>query len=104
MVRAESGVCVDEPKLIRNVKPEYPGVKKAMAMREPVTVELTAVVDRIGKVTEVTPVAPFVDKDFEYEAIKAVKKWRYTPTLDASGKPVEVYLAVSITFEPPRAR
>ena len=90
------GNGVSEPKLIREVKPNY----TADAMRAKVQgqVELEAVVNPDGSVDRVK-VTRSLDSTFglDQEAIKAVRQWRFVPgTL--KGQPVPVRVSVELTF------
>ena len=85
---------VTMPRLVREVKPNYPESVKKEGIRGSVT--LNAVVKKDGTVGDVTvkkPLHPELDK----EAVKAMKQWQFKPgTKD--GKPVDVAVDVEMTF------
>ncbi|HTI39371.1 MAG TPA: TonB family protein [Vicinamibacterales bacterium] len=90
------GNGVTEPKLIREVKPQY----TADAMRAKVQgeVELEAVVNPDGSVDRIR-VTRSLDRTFglDDQAIKAVRQWRFMPgTL--KGQPVPVRVSVVLDF------
>jgi TonB family protein len=94
----EVGNGVSDPKLVREVKPQY----TADAMRAKVQgeVELEAVVNPDGSVDRVR-VTRSLDSTFglDQEAIKAVRQWRFMPgTLKGQPVPVRVTVVLSFTL------
>lgn len=90
------GNGVTEPKLIREVKPQY----TADAMRAKVQgeVELEAVVNPDGSVDRIR-VTRSLDRTFglDEQAIKAVRQWRFVPGM-LKGQPVPVRVSVVLDF------
>ena len=85
---------VQPPRLVGKVEPIYP-MKSRVDGRQGVVV-LEAVISRNGCVREIETIQG-VDPVLDYSAARAVSQWRYQPaTLD--GKPVQVYLTVTVTF------
>ncbi len=82
------------PILVKKVAPRYP--KKAKANRIEGTVIIQAVIDKKGKVEDVT-VLRGVDPSLDKSAVRAVKKWRYEPAM-VDGKPVRVYFTITVVF------
>jgi periplasmic protein TonB len=93
------GDGVTLPRLIREVKPNYPQAAKDAKIQGSVTV--SAVVLEDGKVGEVTVTRSLDTKyGLDEEAVKCVKKWLFTPgTKD--GKPVAVLVEIEIAFTLP---
>jgi TonB family protein len=90
------GNGVSEPKLVREVKPNY--TADAMRAKLQGVVELEAIVNPDGSVDRVR-VTRSLDSTFglDQEAIKAVRQWRFLPgTL--KGQPVPVRVSVELTF------
>jgi len=87
---------VTEPKLIREVKPQY----TADAMRAKVQgeVELEAVVNPDGSVDRIR-VTRSLDRTFglDQKAIEAVRQWRFMPGM-RQGQPVAVRVSVVLDF------
>ena len=90
------GNGVTEPKLIREVKPQY----TADAMRAKVQgeVELEAVVNPDGSVDRIR-VTRSLDRTFglDQKAIEAVRQWRFMPGM-RQGQPVAVRVSVVLDF------
>jgi TonB family protein len=80
-------------KLIKRVPPEYPEEARQKAIHG--TVVLNVVLHKDGSVT-VQNVAEG-DPILSPAAIKAVRQWRYTPTM-FNGQPVEVQTKISVEF------
>ncbi|MFP5237691.1 MAG: energy transducer TonB [Acidobacteriota bacterium] len=90
-VRISSGVA--EGMLLRHVSPRYPPI--ALAMRMAGTVELQAVISKVGTVENLRVVSgPAV---FQQASIDAIRQWRYRPYL-LNGEPVEVETTISVIF------
>jgi periplasmic protein TonB len=89
--KISSGVM--DASLIRRVQPEYP--KLATLMRLSGTVVLRATIGKDGEVREAEVVSG--NPILAQAAMKAVKEWRYRPTL-LSGEPVEVETEITVNF------
>jgi TonB family protein len=85
---------VHAARLIYKVAPEYP--KKAREKRVEGVVRLRVVVGKDGTLHGFTVVTG--DPLLTEAAIKAVRHWRYTPTL-LDGQPVEVSTTIDVTFQ-----
>ncbi len=87
------GQGIREPQKILHVPPEYPQL--AVLSRVEGTVVLEAVLDETGKVDRVRVLTsvPLLDA----AAIRAVQRWRYTPTL-LNGVPVQVLMTITVKF------
>jgi TonB family protein len=83
------------PKLIRRVQPTYPPEARKAGIDGVVILEA-----RIGTDGVVHDLKAFRSEPMwlTEAAIEAVKQWRYEPAKDASGKPVEAALNVTISF------
>ncbi|HEX7252080.1 MAG TPA: energy transducer TonB, partial [Thermoanaerobaculia bacterium] len=82
------------PVLIKKVEPVYPSFLNRARISGTVMIE--AIIGRDGSVREARVIRsahPLLDE----EALKAVRLWIYKPAT-LSGKPVSVYLTVTITF------
>ena len=85
---------VTAPRVVREVKPNYPDSAKKDRVQGIVTLE--AVVKKDGTVGEVTVKKP-LHPELDEEAVKAMKKWEFKPgTKD--GKAVDVAVEVEMTF------
>ena len=85
---------VTMPRVVREVKPDYPdSVKKDRVQG---SVMLEAVVKKDGTVGEVTVKKP-LHPDLDAEAIKAMKQWQFRPGTK-EGKAVDVAVEVEMTF------
>ena len=63
--------------------------------------ELGLLLERLVKRQEIDGGEAFFTRGFEEASIEAVKRWRYEPaTFD--GAPIDSYLTVVSTFEPPK--
>ena len=88
------GGGIKEPRKVKDVAPEYPEEAVRAGLQGAVILECT--LDLKGSVTEakvVRGVPPLSDA-----ALKAVRKWRYTPTL-LDGKPVPVIMTITVNFK-----
>ena len=76
-----------------NVRPEYPPI--AISARVSGSVLIEAIIGTDGQVRDakVLRSIPLLDE----AALKAVRQWRYTPTL-LNGIPVSVIMTVTVTF------
>lgn len=79
--------------LIRKVEPRYPDLARRARVRG--AVYLRIVVDREGKVRDAKVVRGH--KLLSDAALRAVRQWRYTPTL-LNGEPVEVTAVITVHF------
>jgi TonB family protein len=85
---------IKEPKKLKHVTPDYPDEAVRAGLRGIVVLE--CVIDTEGRVADtrlLSGVPPLSDA-----AIKAVKKWRYTPTL-LNGSAVPVIMTVTVNFK-----
>jgi TonB family protein len=88
------GGSIQEPRKVENVAPEYPADARRAGLAGRVVLECT--IDREGKVTEAVVkegVPPLSEA-----AVRAVKRWRYTPTL-LDGAAVPVIMTVTLDFK-----
>lgn len=85
---------VTDPKLLREQRPQY--TRAAMQSRVEGGVELEAVIERDGSVSEVRIVKPLVD-DLDRQAEKAVRHWRFDPAR-LHGTPVRTRASVLLWF------
>jgi TonB family protein len=85
---------VTMPKVVRDVKPNYPDSMKKERVQGKVMLE--AVVTKDGNVGEVTVKEP-LHPELDAEAVKAMKQWEFLPGT-REGKPVDVAVEVEMTF------
>lgn len=87
------GGNVRPPDRVVNVRPEYPPI--AISARVQGSVIIEAIIGTDGQVRDarVLRSIPLLDD----AALKAVRQWRYTPTL-LNGIPVSVIMTVTVTF------
>jgi protein TonB len=92
-VTLKVGTGVQEAKLIKRVLPEYPVLARLAHVEAVVLLDVT--VDEEGNVAEVRVIRghPLLDS----EAVRAVKLWKYSPTL-LNGEPVAVASTVTVIF------
>jgi TonB family protein len=88
------GGTIKEPRKLKNVNPEYPGIARQARVQGVVILEAT--IGPQGHVTEVRVLRgiPLLDQ----AAIDAVKQWEYTPTL-LNGVPVTVIMTITVNFQ-----
>lgn len=84
---------ITAPELTHRVEPDYPEIAKRIRIEGRVILQI--VVDERGAVSNVRVLQPI--QMLEESAIAAVKQWRYKPALRA-GKPVKVYVTVTVNF------
>ena len=89
------GGNIKAPTKVLNVNPVFPQSMRA-AGRSGV-VPLDALIGTDGNVLFARVVSASVHPDFADAAIEAVRQWKFTPTL-LNGKPVEVWMTVTIHF------
>jgi protein TonB len=85
---------VKEPIEISRVKPQYPEAARKARMQGVVILE--AIITKDGSVSDVRilrGINPLLDN----AAMRAVQQWRYKPAT-FNGRPVPVYLTVTVTF------
>jgi protein TonB len=88
------GDGVTAPRLIKEVKPKY--TEGAMRRKVQGTVEISAVVQKDGKVGTMYVTRP-LDDELDEQAMAALKQWEFKPgTKD--GEPVNVRVTVELTF------
>jgi len=90
------GGNIKPPKKTKDVKPVYPASMRDAGREGVVPIEAT--IDTNGKVTNARLLTADVHPDFAVAALEAVRGWEFTPTL-LNGKPVNVVMNVSLTFE-----
>lgn len=90
------GSTVSPPELVSSVPPEYPEVARKANVKGKVSLEL--IIDEKGDVTS-AKVLKGLPMGLDRAASDAVKKWKYKPAT-SYGKPVKVYLPVTVTFPP----
>jgi periplasmic protein TonB len=91
--RIKVGGDVQSASLVKQVKPEYPGMAKAARVSG--TVTLRAIISKDGSIEKVEYVSgpPLLMAS----AMTAVREWRYRPTM-LNGQPVEVDTTVQVVF------
>jgi TonB family protein len=93
--RVRIGGNIKQPMKTLDVRPVYPESMRAAGLEGVVPMEAVIGVD--GRVLFARVVSAQVAPEFAASAIAAVKQWQFTPTL-LNGVPVEVQVAVSISF------
>ncbi len=88
------GDGVTTPRVLSDVKPEYPPAVRGKGIRGTVVLDCIVLPDgRVGDVRVATPLEPSLDE----AAMRALRLWRFEPgTKD--GKRVPVQVAVEMTF------
>ncbi len=96
----QPGNGVSAPKLVTDVKPQYP----ADAVRRGVTgvVLLQCVVDRDGVPTSLEVVRP-LDEDLDQVGLRTLRQWRFEPGRK-DGRPVLVQIQVEMAFSIGKSR
>ena len=90
----KAGPDVRMPRLLKEVKPEYPAAKRGSGIQGMVTLDCVVLAD--GTIGEVR-VARGIDPDLDLEATKAMRQWRFAPG-EKDGKPVPVQVSVEMAF------
>lgn len=90
----EAGGGVTLPKVVKEVRPQYP--PEVMQSGVQGTVTLRCVVQRDGKPGEVT-VSESLEPRLDEAAVDAMKQWEFEPG-QRSGMPVAVRIAVEMRF------
>jgi len=89
------GGNIKQPSKLVDMRPVYPEAMREAGLEGVVPMEAIIGVD--GSVLSVRVLSAQVAPEFAASAITAVKQWKFTPTL-LNGVPVEVQMAVSVTF------
>ena len=89
------GGNIKAPTKLVNVNPVYP-MSMRVAGRSGV-VPVDAVIGTDGSVVLARVVSANIHPDFAEAALEAVRQWKFSPTL-LNGKPVEVAMAITISF------
>ena len=82
------------PELITKVQPVYPEIARKARVQGVVIVE--AIIDKQGNVTDAR-VLRGLPMGVSEAAAAAIQKWKYKPAM-LNGRPVSVYLTVTVTF------
>ena len=85
-----------QPRLQRKVNPSYPYRAKRRGVEGRVVVKF--LVDKQGRVSQVSLVRAEPEGVFEESALQAVRKWRFKPG-KKDGEPVPTWVSVPIRFE-----
>jgi TonB family protein len=93
-IRVRIGGNVQAPKLLNRVNPEYPVQAKVAGIQG--TVKLHVILAKDGSVRQLDVVSG--DPQLVESAIKAVKQWKYEPTL-LNGQAIEVDTVVDVVFQ-----
>ena len=93
-IRVRIGGNVQAPKLLNRVNPEYPVQAKVAGIQG--TVKLHVILAKDGSVRQLDVVSG--DPQLVESAIKAVKQWKYEPTL-LNGQAIEVDTVVGVVFQ-----
>jgi TonB family protein len=88
------GSSVEDPRKLQHVSPQYPD--KAERQRVQGTVILRAEIAASGTVRTVRTLVS-VEPSLDVSAVRAVSRWRYTPTL-SNGVAVPVVMTVTVNF------
>lgn len=88
------GAEIQRPQLLDKIVPDYPELARRARLECVVIME--ARIDRQGDVVALQ-VLRSCGLGLTESALKAVRKWKYAPTM-VNGRPVEVVLAVTVTF------
>ena len=80
-------------KLVRKVQPEYPEIARRERLQG--TVRLHAIIAKDGTIRLLRVQTGYCS--LGQAAMKAVRQWRYTPTM-FQGKPVEVDTTIDVIF------
>lgn len=82
--------------------PAYPEFAKSRGWED--TLVVRYVIDKRGKVKEVTVVTPPQREEFSRAAIDAIRHWRFQPFKDENGEPKEVVHELTVEFKIVRSR
>jgi len=89
------GALVQRPQLLDKIVPGYPEIARRARLECVVIME--ARIDRQGNVGDLQVLRP-CGLGLTESALQAVRKWKYAPTT-VNGRPVEVLLTVTVTFQ-----
>jgi TonB family protein len=89
------GGNIKQPLKLLDVRPVYPEALREAGLEGVVPME--AIIAGDGTVLSVRVLSAGVAPEFAASAVTAVKQWKFTPTL-LNGVPVEVQMAVSVSF------
>lgn len=88
------GPGVTTPKVLKEVKPEYPPLAKTAGIQGTVTLDCIVLSDgRVGDIRVTQNLSPDLDR----EALNALRQWRFSPG-ERQGKPVPVQISVTLSF------
>jgi len=88
-------LAVSRPELIQDARPVYTEAARRARISGPVIIE--AIIDQQGNVTN-TRILKALPMGLDKAAEDAVKKRRYKPAL-LNGRPVKVYMVVTVNFQ-----
>jgi protein TonB len=88
------GSGVEPPRLLREVKPDYPDAARRQGIQGEVVLAL--VVRRDGTPVDIR-VTRHLGPEFDARAIEAVRQWQFSPGR-LRGTPVDVAVEVSVDF------
>jgi TonB family protein len=94
------GGDVEAPVLVKRAEPEYPAEARRAGLEGVVILE--AIISESGCVREVV-VSKGAGPLLDFQAMRAVFQWRYKPA-QLNGRPVRVYLTVTVSFNLGRRR
>jgi len=83
------------PQLLSGPAPKYPKQARQAKLEGRIVLEIT--VDKKGHVTDVTEVGPKLGMGLDEMAVKAVRKWKYSPAT-RDGQPEETRMKVGVSF------
>ena len=89
------GGNIKQPAKLLDVRPVYPEAMREAGLEG--VVPMDAIIGVDGSVLSVRVLSASVAPEFAASATTAVKQWKFTPTL-LNGVPVEVQMAVSVSF------
>lgn len=85
-IENQAGNVITRAKVVEKIAPDYP--EKALESRQEGWVIVSYVVDTDGNVSNATVDDSTGNKQFEREALKAIKKWKYEPA-KLDGEPTQ---------------
>jgi TonB family protein len=85
-----------EPRLLKQVEPEYPSAAKAAGIEG--TVLLNAIIGKKGNLLSLRVMNSEVDPELASAALAAVSQWQYSPVL-LNGDPIEVETTITVNFK-----
>ena len=88
------GAGIDPPRLLAEVKPDYPDAARRRGLEGQVEMEI--VVRRDGSVGDVR-ILKGLSSELNDRAAQAVRQWRFAPAR-RQGEPVDVIVEVSVEF------